>query len=1103
MGEDRNRAMLDAALARAGQAPRFGSRRHPDPLFAPSSRSLEAPPIDEFLRGDYPASRFGALPLPDVAANADELVRQSQSNPHAPLGLRDVFTETAPDYIPGDGILPRGGPDEGDPVSPFTFEPADAPYDPAPFNVDDEWQTSGAARALYGFRDEDDTRARAVPYYIANAQERPAMPGIPLSPASTAMSQVLAQPTQDERDRRQAHELFAERERTRAAAIPLPGVAQIARPIVDAVTDPEARRLGPDQWLSNARAMLGMGDDGEGGGASIQWDEIMPRTRANIAEGMDPGIAALPAAASVIGDWWNDADNEFSRPSRMGRGLVDAGVDADYLLGGYLPDTVRGFVYPFLPQADEARQGLNWERAYMQARSDNGDGPQAFDASARNAYAGQMGATGIDAALSFAAPEALGAGGIRNIGLRGVEAVDDGVGYARQVAHGAPITLEGDALYPPRQDIIDAEFEPISIPEGAFADTTLQAERVDPIDPINTRADGRPLYGMRPDGTIASIGAGAGIGGGVGFVANELLNDEAYADEGDELEEGSPLLPVLGTALGAAGAARLFGRDGRQALRTFLQEANSTVGAFSGPAAQRRFLAAVRDPETGQVFTGLDHVEAIESAPGSARARLQSAYDADGAQASPDFGFAVDGQFMGREEGLASVRQTVGDGRTFGRSQGSNINANPQRTATESGTRAERFDDPRLSPQQRLAVEMRRNGFSDAEIADELQVNLNQVRQVFFQARKRAPDLDIGTRSLGRAPGWGAATIEQLVQRRTELLAEGVAKNRVASTIAREFNMADENVRQRLWTHDRGRRTDPLSIAIPLGAGGAGAAYLFAGEADAEEGDDPYAYLDGVVSYADAEDDRHPISGLSAPAGVAAYLASRGLLRRASPVIREATPLAIASAAGATAEGATGNDPLAGGVIGFGAGAVGAGARQTARQLNRYAAPIPLPREHTFRPDTIMRPEPANEALGRQVQEMVRRGESELPPMLPPRTTQQPIPIPPPVVAPPPEPRRVGGRSLDDRMAVPEGARGGPETHLRGLNAGELRQAGQILGVDVGSNARASVRALAQALRSNPAAVQRLRDAGLAAVAAGIIAADEEGSATPGGPPRS
>jgi hypothetical protein len=81
---------------------------------------------------------------------------------------------------------------------------------------------------------------------------------------------------------------------------------------------------------------------------------------------------------------------------------------------------------------------------------------------------------------------------------------------------------------------------------------------------------------------------------------------------------------------------------------------------FTEVVPRRNFEAAVRDPETGQTYTGMDHLDAIESAPDDAtRARLTAIYDAP-TEDPASVGFMVNGQFMSREDGLASMRAATG-----------------------------------------------------------------------------------------------------------------------------------------------------------------------------------------------------------------------------------------------------------------------------------------------------------------------------------------------------------------------------------------------------------------------------------------------------------
>lgn len=101
-----------------------------------------------------------------------------------------------------------------------------------------------------------------------------------------------------------------------------------------------------------------------------------------------------------------------------------------------------------------------------------------------------------------------------------------------------------------------------------------------------------------------------------------------------------------------ARAARTARRLGEEGPRT-QPDGGRDFPQFS--YGRRDFEAAVRDPETGRVYTGLDHSEAIESAPDGVRERLHAIYDAPVEDPSV-IGFRVNGQFMSREDGLATMR---------------------------------------------------------------------------------------------------------------------------------------------------------------------------------------------------------------------------------------------------------------------------------------------------------------------------------------------------------------------------------------------------------------------------------------------------------------
>jgi DNA-binding CsgD family transcriptional regulator len=63
-------------------------------------------------------------------------------------------------------------------------------------------------------------------------------------------------------------------------------------------------------------------------------------------------------------------------------------------------------------------------------------------------------------------------------------------------------------------------------------------------------------------------------------------------------------------------------------------------------------------------------------------------------------------------------------------------------------TRAEPFFDERLSPQQNKAVEMRRNGFTNAEIADELDTSEEVVTVALSKAKAKGVDFSSAVRDL-------------------------------------------------------------------------------------------------------------------------------------------------------------------------------------------------------------------------------------------------------------------------------------------------------------------------------------------------------------------
>lgn len=99
---------------------------------------------------------------------------------------------------------------------------------------------------------------------------------------------------------------------------------------------------------------------------------------------------------------------------------------------------------------------------------------------------------------------------------------------------------------------------------------------VTPRDPIDWEA------GIAPErSSMRDLGIGAAVGAGGGLAANEILNSEAVADDGEVDDDlGDLTLPILGAGLGMAGASRLLGRGGRQ----FARDAESSVGMSARPS---------------------------------------------------------------------------------------------------------------------------------------------------------------------------------------------------------------------------------------------------------------------------------------------------------------------------------------------------------------------------------------------------------------------------------------------------------------------------------------------------------------------------------------
>jgi len=115
------------------------------------------------------------------------------------------------------------------------------------------------------------------------------------------------------------------------------------------------------------------------------------------------------------------------------------------------------------------------------------------------------------------------------------------------------------------------------------------------------------------------------------------------------------------------------------------------------------------------------------------------------------------------------------------------------------------FDDPRLTFDESKACEMYFNGFSRAEIADELDVSRDYLRVLLQRARAKA-SVDIPLGAAG-APSDAAMPIERLLEFRDQLRANGVTRG-INPRVALRFGLTANNVKVRLWRYDHsgGRR---------------------------------------------------------------------------------------------------------------------------------------------------------------------------------------------------------------------------------------------------------------------------------------------------------
>lgn len=221
-----------------------------------------------------------------------------------------------------------------------------------------------------------------------------------------------------------------------------------------------------------------------------------------------------------------------------------------------------------------------------------------------------------------------------------------------------------------------------------------------------------------------------------------------------------------------------------------------------------RWSASIRDPESGQIYSGPDHFAAIESAPDEIiRQRLEALYGPD--EDANNVGFLLDGKFFPREEGLRALRGAFRRPPELG---SSSIQArSPAGTPTANLLR-----DPRLSPDEGYAASRLQAGLTPREIAEEMDTSSGVVRVLLSRARAKAPDLNLGASQTGRPRG--AITDEQIANLRRQLRESGYRNERggVNTLVAERFGMTPNAVAARIARYNRANPDNPALQAPTL-----------------------------------------------------------------------------------------------------------------------------------------------------------------------------------------------------------------------------------------------------------------------------------------------
>ncbi|MEM9668688.1 MAG: hypothetical protein AAF950_07150 [Pseudomonadota bacterium] len=120
---------------------------------------------------------------------------------------------------------------------------------------------------------------------------------------------------------------------------------------------------------------------------------------------------------------------------------------------------------------------------------------------------------------------------------------------------------------------------------------------------------------------------------------------------------------------------------------------------------------------------------------------------------------------------------------------------------TQEPTRAAAFNDPRLSAQENRIVEMRRNGFTNQDIADLDDTSPETVKVALSKARRKAPDIEIPRMQVGQR-GTLLPIVRELSEQYPDLNATQIAE-RASARLGRTVTRDNVYVAQSRLRHGR------------------------------------------------------------------------------------------------------------------------------------------------------------------------------------------------------------------------------------------------------------------------------------------------------------